>query len=182
MEQIDSSSDLDSLLSEYKDNFTENENIEQIESANSEPNGEVHTEAGENKSVDANVWRNNPLYYQTGKKAGQLRKLAKKDTDTPAEMEISGSLIDGAMFIMLIDLLFPLAITFFNNKVSDVKINADDLQLSEKQKKDLTPIADNVVKQLTIKADPAWLLFIAMTGMYGFNFLSAKTLAETKMK
>lgn len=200
MEQIETaktSDELDDLLSEYNNNLTEipeeNEQQEETNTATERSNN-VSTDSNDKRPISENtsepvsesVWRNNPLYYQTGQKQGQLRPTAKKQAEKNAPpkevMEISGTLIDGALFIMLIDLLFPLAITFLNNKASKAKIKVEDLQLTEKQKRDLQPVSDEVVKYLMLRANPIWLMAIAMTGIYGINFMAAKSAAEAKLE
>lgn len=134
---------------------------------------------GNDGRVSENVAKANPdKYYTRGSKKGLPKKpetTMSENNPPKKEMEISGSLIDGALFIMLVDLLFPLIITLVNNKVSKDKIDVEDLQLTEKQKKDLEPIATEAVKSLSMKANPMMLMFISFAGIYGINFMAAKT-------
>jgi|SRR6185369_10026513 len=170
--------DIDSLLADYNKELTEEKEVIS-EDEESEQENTISQTPPSGQSVE---WRGNPNYFQTGKKAGQLKKQAQHHAPPKEEMEISGTLIDGALFIMLIDLLFPLLITVANNNFSKVKIEVEDLQLSTKQKNDLQPIADQVVKYLTLKANPIWLLAIAMTGIYGINTMAARQVASAKLK
>lgn len=132
-----------------------------------------------NERVSEDVAKANPdKYYTRGSKIGLPKKPQKtmQELNPPAkEMQISGSLIDGALFIMLVDLLFPLIITLVNNKVSSDKIDVEDLQLTEKQKKDLEPIATEAMKSLSMKANPMMLMIVSFAGIYGINFMAAKT-------
>jgi len=181
--------DIDSLLESYKSKTLvekpSNEDIENSESEKVTPN--AHEPATATANTDPNAWRGNPAYFQTGKKAGQLRPMAKgngtgineKQID---EMSISGSLIDGGLFLMLVDMIFPLIIVVANNKFNDTKIKVDDLQLTERQKKDLTPVATEVIKQLSISADPKWLLLGSLLGIYGINNMAVISGSDSKGK
>lgn len=170
--------EIDVLLNEYNSGLTE------------ENESPAHTEDEQEEAPASNEqpkepvdWRGNPAYYQTGNKAGQLRPSMKHKAPSPEKMELQGSsLIDGALFIMLIDMLFPLIITALNNKFTDSKIKLEDLQLNDKQKKDLTPVADEVIKKLSLQANPIWLLVIAMSGIYGINYMAAKSAADVTPK
>ena len=166
--------EIDDLLAEYNSGL----NVEQ-----ESPAPEITTENNQPENVSSSDWHGNPAYYQTGNKAGQLRPSMKHKASSPEKMELQGSsLIDGALFIMLIDMLFPLIITALNNKFTNSKIKLEDLQLNDKQKKDLTPVADEVIKKLSLQANPVWLLVIAMSGIYGINYMAAKSAADDKPK
>jgi len=134
---------------------------------------------GPNERVPDHVAKANPdKYYTRGSKKGLPKNshtTMSQNNPPQKEMEISGSLIDGALFIMLIDLLFPLIITMVNNKVSKDKIDVEDLQLTEKQKKDLEPIATEAMKSLSMRANPMMLMVLSFAGIYGINFMAAKT-------
>lgn len=114
-------------------------------------------------------------YFQSGKKKGQPRPAKRRavsfeqnsnDPDTVA----FGDVLTGAMFIMLIDMLLPLLIEVVNNRFTKHKIKASDLSMTAEQRKRLTPLADGVVKQWNIKANPAVLLLIGFAGVYGMNY------------
>lgn len=130
-------------------------------------------------------WQGNPLYYQTGKKAGQLRPSVSKPKvefhkdNTPTT--ISGEIISGALFMTMIDLLLPLFIVFLNNHFSKVKISPKDFELTEKQKKDLEPIAEKVAAQIRLTADPMLVMGFTLAGIYGINFMKARMMAEAKL-
>lgn len=123
----------------------------------------------------------NPLdTYKSGKKAGQPRKPRVTATFTPDQNpgSLSGELLTGALFLTLVDLLFPIIICGINNRFTKDKIKASDLSLTEKQKKEIAPIADRVLKQINVQANPTLLLFLSMVGIYGANFAVAKMMSS----
>jgi len=139
------------------------------------------TSAAQDAMTDKGIgdgWKGNPNYYQSGKKRGQP-KAGKEYKD---EMTLTGDLMDGAMFITLIDMIFPMVICMANNSMSQVKIEPDALMLSEKQKKQLEPICEQVVKKLSVKADPITLLCISLFTMYGVSFYSIRNEVRQEMK
>lgn len=166
--------DLDRELSKYQKQLDINESETDSDDSGAQ-NSDTNTA---NEKGGSTNWQGNPAYFQTGKKAGTLRPSMSHKAPAKETMEISGTLIDGAMFIMLVDMLFPLLIVVANNKMSKTQIEIEDIQLSEKQKKDLAPLADEVCKQLTLQANPAFLLLVGLGGIYGINFMVAKKVAE----
>jgi hypothetical protein len=172
-------SEIENLLAGYTEAATETpEPITEVQPHNLPP---VQTE--ESGPVQ---WQGNPLYYQTGKKAGQLRAGAVKPkvTVTPNQTEtsISGEIISGALFMTMIDLLLPLLFITANNYFSKTKIKAEDLQLTDKQKNELEPIAEKVAAQVRLTANPTVVLIFTLAGIYGLNFIKAKMIAEAKNK
>ncbi len=162
--------ELDELLADYKQKYKETENAN-VETASRNLNPEPSSESMP-ATANPNAWIGDKRYYQRGKKMGQLKPGNEHLKPPPAEMEISGSLIDGGLFLMLIDMIFPLIITVLNNKFTDTNIKVEDLQLTEKQKRDLEPIATEVIKQMSISADPKWLLLGSLAGIYGINYMA----------
>lgn len=121
--------------------------------------------------------------YKTGPKAGQPRpprKVRIGYNQTNEISSISGEILTGALFLTLIDLVMPVLIIGLNNRFSDQKMNAKDLKLSDKQKAELAPIADKVVKQLNINANPNMLLIVSMFGIYAANFVALKLTLTAK--
>jgi hypothetical protein len=133
-------------------------------------------ESANDQTQEDPSWKGNPNYYQTGKKKGQLKKPYKE------EMEITGDLMDGAMFITLVDMVLPMLICLGNNAISKIKVEPDKLMLTEKQKNQLAPLAEQVVKRLSVKADPTILLCVSLFTMYGVQFYSIRHEAEQEMK
>lgn len=141
----------------------------------------------QNESSGTN-WQGNPLYYQSGKKQGQLKPSAgarmkvsyKKDTE-PAYVD--GDLLDGALFLTLVDLLFPMIIAGIHNmltKEKKGKIDPEDLMLTEKQKNKLAPVADRVTAQLKLSANPTTVLVLSMFGLYGMQYALCRMKAKLK--
>lgn len=94
---------------------------------------------------------------------------------------ITGDVITGLLFITLIDTLMPVIIGFVNDRVTKKPLTKTDLsrlQLTAKQKKELEPIANDVVKQWSITANPTTLLIISLIGIYGTNYIALKTSLE----
>jgi hypothetical protein len=139
------------------------------------------------KPVPESIWRNNPAYFQTGKKAGQKRPIKNNTVSVGINPNnepstIDGGLISGALFLVIVDLLFPLLITFVHNKYSKKKIKVEDLQLTKEQRKQLEPISDKVVKQIQVTANPTVLLFWTMLGLYGIQYATARMIAKEEQK
>jgi hypothetical protein len=116
-------------------------------------------------------WKGDPRYYQTGKKAGQLRPVRLNKQP----VEISGNLIiSGALLLMFIDMVFPVLISLANNRINKkTQVKPEQLRLTEEQKTQLIPLADAAAKNITVTANPFAVLGVALFGMYGANFISA---------
>lgn len=130
-------------------------------------------------------------FYKTGKKAGQPKpnKGAKQSFTPPPVSQpiqqgptINSQLISGTLFITLIDVIIPVAISFIHNRFSKSKIESSALKLTPEQRKDLEPLCDQVVQQLNLRANPAILLAISLGGIYVMNFMLQKNLADLKAK
>lgn len=136
-------------------------------------------------------------YYKRGAKKGQPKPLRKITTANgqqvytappPQNNQLAlSTLISGAMFITLIDLLIPLSIAGLNNLFNkDTKLEADKLKMTQSQRNDLSMVGEAVVRELKINA-PHWvLMLIALFGIYGFNAVllinSQKQLQAKKLK
>lgn len=132
-------------------------------------------------SRDANANTFAPTeYYVRGPKKGQPKPPKKVSTPNgqqiplqqqpqPTQLNLN-TLITGAMFITLIDLLIPMSIAGLNNMFNkSVQLDSDQLRMTDRQKNDLSAIGDAVVRELKINA-PHWvLMLIALFGIYGFN-------------
>lgn len=130
-------------------------------------------------------WQGNPLYFQTGKKAGQLRpsvtkaKVEFQKDNSPTT--VSGEIISGALFMTMIDLLLPLLFVSANNYFSKTKIKVEDLALTDRQKNELEPIAEKVAAQVRLTANPSIVLIFTLAGMYGIKFMNARLSASIKL-
>lgn len=128
--------------------------------------------------------------YLTGKKAGQPKpppRQYKYNTPppppppgaTPPPASVSGMLIDGGLFLMLIDIALPLGICALSNNFTDgPKIKPEKLQLTEAQKRQLTPVVDRVMQSIQLTGNPMAVLFIGLITIYGMNFMNAKLEAK----
>lgn len=123
----------------------------------------------------------NGLTYKTGKKAGQPRKPRMTYTPDQNPASLGGEILTGALMLTLVDLLFPLIITAINNRFSKDKMKVKDLELSAKQKSEIAPIADRVLKQINFNANPTALLIFSIVGIYATNYAIAKMLTPTKL-
>lgn len=123
-----------------------------------------------------------PKKGQPKTKPGQQPKQVVQNNQlTDSEnANISGMLIDGALFLTLIDLIFPLIISIINNRFTDDKINPEQLQMTKEQKNQLTPVCDKVMNQLSISGNPMVILLLGMFAVYGLNFMAAKMESSLK--
>ena len=74
--------------------------------------------------------------------------------------------ISGHLALIVVDSLFPSALAWLLNRYGGYNgtVKKSDLQLTEREVKDLEPIADEVAKR--IMADPLIVLVIALVGCY----------------
>lgn len=123
-------------------------------------------------------------YYQSGAKKGQRRKTPKVSYNMPPDKvsSLGGAFLTGALFLTMIDLLFPMLIAVVNNQFTKTKIDPDNLRLDAAQKKELQPVADEVVKYINFEANPVILLLIGLGGVYGMNFYIQKQKANESLK
>jgi len=149
-----SDNDLDAILNQYNTKVIEGENI--IEETTNE------------------------FSQETAKKKRGRPKGGKNKASSELENNIIDSqLLTGSLLILLIDLLFPLVITTLNNMFNKkTKIDSEDLMLTEKQKKDLVPIADQVARKINID-NPLLLMVICLGGIYGINYTTAITIKKS---
>ena len=122
-------------------------------------------------------------FYQRGAKAGQLRPGGVRATynhnatsTIPATM-----LINGALFLSVINFIIPLTIVTINNWVSPrEKMTLKDLRLTNEEKKEIDPLMDATLKQLNIQGNPLILLMITLTAAYSMKFIGKKVDIETE--
>ena len=135
-------------------------------------------------------WKGNPLYYQRGKKAGQLRPNgARPFYNQPVNMSvngepstISGDIISGALFLTIINVLCPMLFSLVNNMVSKKKIAYEDMQIDEKTLKQLDELSNKALKHIKIEANPVGVLLFTMVGLYAMQFMTIKMLSDIKPK
>lgn len=106
---------------------------------------------------------------------GRPRKEERTEPIEPQPEIQVNDYINGAMFLLVIDMLFPSLIAFANNRFDDKnKIKASELQLTKQQKLDIEPLADRVAEHLLQNMNPITLFTITMSTIYGSNFMLLK--------
>ena len=93
------------------------------------------------------------------------------DNTSGEQATISGEILTGTLFLTLIESFMPILIGILNDKFDKKKIDIKKLQLTAKQKNQLTPLCDEVVKKLEITANPVYLLIGSVIGIYGINYV-----------
>lgn len=145
-----------------------------------QPNGSPH-------------WYGNPLYYQSGKKQGQLKPPPKKSIFAPPHVSVNtdttstigGDVITGALFLSMVNLLLPMLFSLIHNMIVKDKrkrIDYEHLQLPDKDIRQLETLADKALKHIKIEANPVAVLIFAMVGMYGMQFATVKMLTDAHVK
>jgi|GEM_PF-1976715 hypothetical protein len=131
-----------------------------------EPNKEIEKLLqGYKENVTVNE---EPEFEPINKKKGRGRP-SKKDLESTSITDTQ--LLSGAMFLLLIDLIIPNLLVFLNNKSSKKKMKATALQLTNEQKRELAPLADEVAKQVAMKGNPLTIFIVSLLGIYGLNFM-----------
>jgi len=150
---IDETSELDAILSQYTKPFEDTNESD-------EPENKV-----ENKTE--------PIDGETKKETRGRKKGGKNKTEQKAEGETLpiNNLLNGAILILIIDLVLPLIIMYVGKIVTKKTVPLDALQLTEKQKKDLIPICDEVAKRVNVN-NPILLLAVTLSGIYGMNYMA----------
>jgi len=149
------------------------------------------TENATNQSVSEQIsteWRGNPAYFQTGKKAGQLKPSAKISVSEPAKaLPINrneslaqteppkGMLLDGALLMTLTDIAVPAIVSVLHNFFTkENKVTSDELKLSDAQRRDFKEVFDKSAEYLKIHIPPVYLLLVTVGGAYAGNLGKAK--------
>jgi hypothetical protein len=127
--------------------------------------------------------RNEPYVAPASQPTGPHPAMGTVPGQAPVQRQmINSEIISGALFLLLIDMLLPMVIVTLNGLIGKHPIDIEKLQLSDKQKKDLEPIAERAMKQAAVQLDPVWTLVLSMCGIYGMNFYHLKRQAEIKAK
>lgn len=121
-------------------------------------------------------WKGDNRYYQTGKKAGQLRpkpRISAKYNHDATQSLPASQLINGALFLAFINFIIPLAISGIHNWLNKKnKLAIKDLKLTNDEKKEIDPLMDATLKQLNINANPLILLIISLVGAYSVKYFN----------
>lgn len=102
------------------------------------------------------------------------RKPREKKNGSP---EFSTFQVEGYMLLLLVDLILPSGIAFVFNmfeKDKSKKIKASEITLNEKQREDITPIADAAAQSLSMKMNPLTAFFVMSSLSYAFNVFMLK--------
>lgn len=101
----------------------------------------------------------------------------------------ASNIVSPQIFLIFIDLVVPSLIAFIVNKRLEkqgIKISASKLKFLESEKKQLEPILNELIKQVQIKADPRFLLVLALVTLYTMKTITlisvAKMTKEEKLK
>lgn len=126
---------------------------------------------------------NDPRYYfQSGKKKGQRRPIKEGvnvSFKTPNTTKVlTGEIISGALFLTMIDMIFPMVLAGVNNQFSKVKIDPDKMQLTDKQKKELEPLFNAIVKAINFEGNPVLLGVVGLGSIYAMNFIMCRSIAK----
>jgi len=176
----DAQKKIDALFSQYETVVAEPEKVDVVQPV-IEPVQNVQQPVAQQPTTDPAA----PYgYYQKGKKKGQPRPtpytpLHQRGLPVQPVQQIDpkiqgGILITGGLFLTLINLIIPLLVSVLNNWLTDTKIKPEQMQLSKEQIKELDPVCDAVMKQMTLTGNPMVLLFIGLFSAYGLKFMDLK--------
>lgn len=92
--------------------------------------------------------------------------------------------INGAMFLLALDFVFPGVISMAYNFFNDAKVDRSDLCMTEDERKEMQPLADEVVQELLKGLSPLQQFLIYTGVMYGtkLTFAPKKLPYEKKEK
>ena len=131
------------------------------------------TDSGTGKDTTAGnqnskVTDSNPLDLSEFKKT-EISTESSNPTEVNASKYLTGSII-----LMMIDAVIPSVLlkimSFSNPKYKAIKTK--DIKLSKDQKQDLEPLADEVVKTMTVAMSPVSAFLLCTSLIYGTNLMS----------
>ena len=95
-------------------------------------------------------------------------------SSNPNEVNAS-KYLTGAIILMMIDAVIPSVLikmmSMANPKYKSIKTK--EIKLSKEQKNDLEPLADEVVKQMTVNMSPMTAFRVCTSLIYGTNIMTA---------
>jgi hypothetical protein len=98
------------------------------------------------------------------------RKKRKRGESSPDNFRIEGYIL-----LMVIDTVFPFSLSWLNNMFDKrVKIPATRLMLTEKQFKELEPLADQAADYLAIHVNPVVGFLLVSSFLYSNNLIQAR--------
>lgn len=118
-------------------------------------------------------------HYVRGPKKGQPKEKGSSTVrvsskSSESDGNISGSVITAGLFLLIIDTVLPMVIVLLNNRFSEKKMKAEVLKLTDEQRKELEPLADQVLKQIQMTGNPTAVLLLTFVGLYAANYAMAK--------
>jgi|SRR5882672_6670439 len=84
-----------------------------------------------------------------------------------------GAVINGAIFITIIDIFMPMIIAGVHNQFNENKIKPSDLKMPKETRSELEPLCNEVIKSMNIQMDPKWALLLTVVSMYGMSYMTA---------
>jgi hypothetical protein len=110
-----------------------------------------------------------PLFEKT-------RRKKKKGESSPDSFRV-----EGYVLLLVTDTIFPFAFAFINNALDKrVKVQADELQLADKDFAKLEPLADQAADYMSINLNPIAGFFLVAAFMYSNNLIMIRTSKEPK--
>jgi hypothetical protein len=97
------------------------------------------------------------------------------DQDVTEKRVISDTIINGALLLLFIDVAIPNLIAIINNKFTKKKVKASRLQMTEAQKRELEPIANEAARAIQLQGNPITILAFSIVSIYATNLLLIKT-------
>ena len=91
--------------------------------------------------------------------------------------------VEGYVLLLVTDTIFPFSFAFLNNLLDKkVKVNASDLQLTEKDFNKIEPLADQAADFMAVNLNPIAGFFLIASFMYANNLLALRMqLTNTKL-
>jgi hypothetical protein len=106
----------------------------------------------------------------------KTRRKAKKGESSPDSFRISGYIL-----LLITDTVFPFTFSFINNMLDKkTKVQPTDLQLNDKDFKNLEPLADQAADYMAINLNPIAGYLIMSTFMYSNNLIMFRMTLEKK--
>lgn len=156
--------------SDYKKPEITKESIDEKLGEYSQAATVTNDENTDNKTIDFSS--KNPALTSLG--TGKRKRKTKAEKEAEKKV-ISGEIISGALALTIIDMLLPLAFASINNVIDKKhKVKGGAIKMTASQLNELSPIANEVMKEIQMKASPIAILIGSMISIYSMNFLQAK--------
>jgi hypothetical protein len=129
-----------------------------------------------NFKEEIQVEQPDPVQVSVPEKKKRGRKPKDKfEQDITEKRVVSDTIINGALLLLFIDVVIPNLIAMINNKMSKKKIKASRLAMTEGQKRELQPIADEAARAIQLQGNPITILAFSIVSIYATNLLLIKT-------